>query len=590
MSLIKYGRKWDRRTDPFVMELKCFDLELTPEQGGLGRFEHLKNAIDIRWNWPRRVAAQKQGKFYDPDKDDAFIWNEWTEMMMRAYCENREVIVAGPGASYKTGTLALYKLCSWLCSPHNTRIILTSTTGDGLRARIWKELIHFYRAVSEAGHLVQSRTMIQFRKGDDGAGIYGIAVESDGNIEKAINKIVGRHNTKMGVGVDEMPTVSGAIVEACVNLETGAERFEFAGIGNPDSHFDPHGRMAEPKDGWESITVDTQQWRTQRGGLCIHLDGRRSPRIGNDDKFPGLIRQQDLERTESQYGEDSPQMWKQRYGFWAPEGITKTVLSETMISQFRAKDKAVWVGGFTLAAGLDPSFEGRDRCVLKIVKFGEIDGGKHAIEFYKTHIIKLRTTDAKDLHYQIVKQVKEICEGEGVEPKLFGLDSTGEGGGLVSIFAREWSPEIKAIEFGGRASDKPISEVRPDAKEKVKLGYEEYLNRVTELWYGFRVLVRNGQIRGLDDDTAIEFCKRYYELRGNMLLVESKKLMKARTGKSPDLADGAVVAVAVVQENDRLLSGLPSSGKSSKEWSKIVKKHQSIFDEEESYMPEEALR
>lgn len=539
------------------------------------------------WNEPRRKYAFDRKLAYDPDKQDAFIWNDWSEEMMRGMCENREVIIAGPGASWKTVCMSMFKLCRWMVSPHNTRVILTSTTGDGLRARVWKELVHFYRLSGCGyGNLVQSRTMIQFEKGDDGAGIFGIAVESDGNVDKAVNKIIGRHNTNMEIGVDEMPTVSGAIVEACVNLETGAERYQFSGVGNPDSHFDPHGKMAEPENGWDSVSVDTHTWRAKSGAYVIHLYGPDSPRIRQPDKFPGMVCQEDIDRTAKRYGDDSPQMWKQRFGFWAPEGITKTVLSETMISQFKAKEKAIWTTGFRKAAGLDPSFEGRDRCVLWIVKFGEIDTGKTAIEFHKRYIIHVRTTDEKDLHYQIVKQVKEICEAEDVPPELFGLDSTGEGGGLVSIFAREWSPKIHAIEFGGRASDKPISEIRPDVKEKVKLGYEEYLNRVTELWYGFRVLVRNGQIRGLHDETAIEFCKRYYELRGNMILVETKAKMKLRTGRSPDDADGAVVAVAVVQENDSTILGLPGSGRTNKEWSKIARKHAAVFDEEESYAEE----
>lgn len=569
----RYGFSWAAGSGDFEIELKCFGLGHTPEKGGLGKFEHLKNAIDLRWNGPKRALAVQQGKKHDPDKDDVFIWNEWTELMMRGFCENREVIVAGPGASWKTTCMALYFICYWLCSPQNTRVVLTSTTGDGLRARIWKEVSHFYRYISGVGNLVQSRTMIQWIKGDDGAGIFGIAVESDGNVDKAVNKIIGRHNTNMGVGVDEMPTVSPAIVEASVNLETGAEMFQFIGIGNPDSHFDPHGKMGEPAEGWQSISTDTVTWKTQRGGLGIHLDGRRSPRIGQDDKYPGLIRQIDLEKTASQHGDDSPQMWKQRYGFWCPEGVAKTVLSESDIVKFRAKEKAIWVGGFQRAAGLDPAFEGEDRCVLQLVKFGKIDGDVSAIEFDRRIIIKTKAMtdlDKNPRHYQIVHQVKEICETEGIKPNFFGLDSTGEGGGLAAIFAKEWSTTINSIEFGGKASDRPISQLVQDTKIQPKKGFEEYINRVTELWYQVRVLVRSGQIRGLDDEAAIEFCKRFYKLQGNLLVVESKSIMKLRTGKSPDLADACCVAIATVQENDPAFGRMLKSTAATDDWKKIA--------------------
>jgi hypothetical protein len=101
-----------------------------------------------------------------------------------------------------------------------------------------------------------------------------------------VNKIVGRHNTNIFVAVDELATVSEAIVEASVNLETGAEHFQFAGMANPDSKFDPHGRMSEPENGWNSITDETQMWRTKRGGVAIHLDGGEVHESGTTINFP----------------------------------------------------------------------------------------------------------------------------------------------------------------------------------------------------------------------------------------------------------------------------------------------------------------
>ncbi len=571
-GIVRYGLQFPEGATAADIELICFNRGHTPEQGGLGRFEHLRNAIDLLWNEPRRRASAERKIAYDRDKDDAFIWNEWTELMMRGFCENQEVIVAGSGGSWKTTCMALYFLCFWLSSPHNTRVILTSTTGDGLRARVWKEVVHFWRAVN-VGNLVQSRTMIQFLKGDDGAGIYGIAVESDGNVEKAVSKIIGRHNTNMGVGIDEMPTVSGAIVEAAVNLSTGAERFELKGVGNPDSHFDPHGLAAEPADGWDSISVDTETWRTKRGGLGIHLNGFNSPRIGNDDKFPGLIRRSDLERTAAQYGEDSPQMWKQRKGFWAPEGITKTVISETMITKFKAKEKAIWVRDFQKGAGLDPAFEGGDRCTLRFGFVGQIDGGVTAVALGDTKIIKLEVTSAEPLHYQIVRQVKEECLARGIGPDYFALDSTGEGGALASIFAREWSPAINQVEFGGRASEMPVSSINP------RPSYQEYVNRVTELWFTFRTMMQNGQIRGLDDAAAIEFTKRKFEMEGNRTVVESKKKMKKRTGKSPDLADATVVLCELFRKKAHMELGNGAiSRASSDDWNRVAKKMQVLDD------------
>jgi hypothetical protein len=185
-----------------------------------------------------------------------------------------------------------------------------------------------------------------------------------------------------------------------------------------------------------------------------------------------MIRQRDLDRTAEIYGENSPQFWKQRVGFWCPEGITKTVLSETMIQKFRAMEKIgaggalSWVNGFVQAAVLDPSFEGQDRKVLRFPKWGDVFDSltgqtRKAIDLGEYIILKVDVTLPEPIHYQIVRQVKQACIERGIPPDLMALDSSGEGGGLASIFAREWSPAIVMVEFGGRASERPVSEINP---------------------------------------------------------------------------------------------------------------------------------
>src|SRR6185312_3535928 len=248
-ALERYGLIFPEPATPASIEVECFYRNWPESKGGLGTFRHLCNAIDLVWNIPKRIQAQQRGIAFDPDQHDTYIWNDWSEWMQRTFCEHKWVTVTEPGASWKTTSAALYGLARWYSSPHDTVVIVVSTTLDGLRRRIWKEVTKFYRINSGGiGNLVQSRNCIQFLKGSDDAGIFGLAVDK-GDIGKAVGKIIGFHARNMIVIVDEMQTVNEAIVEACVNLESGAENFEFKGLGNADSHFDPHGRMSEPKEG-----------------------------------------------------------------------------------------------------------------------------------------------------------------------------------------------------------------------------------------------------------------------------------------------------------------------------------------------------
>ncbi len=579
----KYGLIFEGDPTPASIELACFHRHWPEEKGGLGTYRHLANAIDLLWNIPRRLQAQQRGIAFDPDCHDTYIWNEWTEWLQRSFCDKNWATVTGPAASWKTTSGAIYALARWYSSPADTVVIVVSTTLDGLRRRIWKEVTKFYRVNSGGiGNLVQSRNCIQFIKGSDDAGVFGLAVDK-GDVGKAVGKIIGFHARNMVVVVDEMQTVNEAIVEACINLESGCENFSFIGLGNADSHFDPHGRMSEPRDGWNSVTPETTEWETLRG-ICVHLDGLDSPNVrAGYDKFPGLLKQRDIDSTIERYGENSPQFWQMRRGFWAPEGVTKTVLSETMITKFKAADKPVWITPPKLGAALDPAFEGGDRCVLRFPKCGEImvdDQPLMIIDPGEYVIIKVDVTSKEPIHYQIERHVKDECEKRGVPPNMFAYDSTGEGGGLGSIIAREWNPQILSVEFGGRASDRPVSEINPRPSR------EEYYNRVTELWFAVRTLIQNGQMRGLDSSTATEFCKREYAMRGMLMMVETKRDMKARTGQSPDLADSCAIAVELFRKRLNLMTASGVIGKKATENFTEFAKKMDIYSDPDNYLIE----
>lgn len=571
-AIERYGFSFPIGTKDATIELMAFAYGQKED-----RYEHLQKSIELLEN---KLAPQ------------SFIWNDWSELMMLNFAEHDEVVVSGPSSSWKTTTAAWYANKVWQAAPAHTKVILTSTTLDALKAKLWKEVVHCYRISEPFGNLVQSRTCIQWTKGDDGAGIFGVAISSDGDIEKVVNKIKGRHEPRVLVICDEMATVNEAIVEACVNLQAGTEWFQFIGIANPESELDPHGQMSEPKDGWDSISVESETWETKRGGMAIHLNGRKSPNLKNDI-YPGLIRQRDIDATIRNYGEDSPQFWRERLGFWAPQGISKTVLNPATIAKFHARDPAVWVEGFTLGAGLDPAYEGGDRCILRIGKCGEADeAGKMAQEPFRSDKrkgkmvlsleeiiqIKVQVSSTEPLHYQIVRQVKEECQKRGIPPSMFALDSTGEGGGLASIFQKEWSPEITCVEFGGRPSNRPLSSTNP------KPANQEYDRRVTELWYQFRNLVMNNQVRNLDAATASEFCRRYYEVKGSFTYLETKTQMKARTKRSPDLADAVtVLAELFIQKLNNFRSDPTEVLTVDNRWKEFARKFNVEPSEEEAY-------
>jgi hypothetical protein len=158
-------------------------------------------------------------------------------------------------------------------------------------------------------------------------------------------------------------------------------------------------------------------------------------------------------------------------------------------------------------------------------------------------------------NYQIAALLKQECEKYGVLPKHVAVDATGAGDPLCDIIATVWSPAILRVKFSERPSSMPVSKT-----SRIKAD-EAYGNRVSELWYVGREFLRAGQIRGVTLDLARELVARQYRTaeRGK-IYVESKKDMKTRFGKSPDIADAAFLMLDVCRQRTGAIAGTTVAG------------------------------
>tara|TARA_R110002020_G_scaffold265840_7_gene480665 strand:+ start:1325 stop:3028 length:1704 start_codon:yes stop_codon:yes gene_type:complete len=551
----KYGMTFGHPVSPLEVELYAFRLGLGPDEGGLGKYEHFRNAANIIW----------------PE----IIWNPWLERQIESLCNHDWVSWTGCAASGKTYASSLYALVWWLSDPTHSSVILSSTTAKMIRKRAWSNIQQLWRTSSGQfpGNMVDSKTTLQATKGDDKNAIFAIAV-LDGSTSKAVANIQGIHSERILAIVDEATDTPEAAFEATANLSKGCKTFQFLAIGNPHSTLDEHGRFSEPVDGWDSVGIETDEWATKRG-VCLRFDGMRSPNIAaGKTKWEFLITQEQIDTSLKYEGENSPRFWKYTRGMWSPEGVCKTVLSETMCHKYRVNGTHVFGRKSHIIAGLDPAFGG-DRCVLRFAKYGDLRNGLMGVEFTDIVYIQLNTQSSEPIHFQIAKQVKEACISRGCEPQHLAIDATGEGGGLCDILHKEWSSHIRRVEFGGKASQLPTTQEDP------RPSHEAYANRVTELWFSVREWVIREQVKGLDHETIIEFCQRMFDDEKRKIVVERKVDMKGRTGQSPDLADAAALIVEMARN---LGAGhLNIRPEDDKEWETLSLKYDKIYNEESMY-------
>jgi hypothetical protein len=522
-----------------------------------------------------------------PEGTPRFIWHRWADEMLQAACHNQYVAIAGPGGAGKTEFFAIWLIIQFLADPANTICLATSITVSISKKKMWGKVVQYWtpcEALGMPGKLVDSLSIIRYVDADgqaikgDLAGISLITGEKKKERE-AVGRIIGIHQERIVFCADDLTELSEAITEAAFfNLSKGTSYFQFIGIANPLSYFDPFGKFAAPLAGWESISVADTSWMTERG-VCLHFDTTTNPRITErDERLTWMDSQETIEHELAMHGGKSASYWRMFRGFWSPVGVVELIYTEVEIIAAKAHEKAVWRGDIlTPVAFLDPSFtNGGDRTCCYFGTFGINKEGNRCLQ-YDEYVLFHDDVTARDTtrSQQVIKWWRQECESRGVVPRYAGFDCTAAGqvfGDLVDIL---WSKEIYKLNFSGKASDKPVSAFDSTP------AYERYFNRVSEIWYSPKEGMRTGQIRGLCTEVIREICmrKKSDEKGEKMRIkVESKIEMKNHSDSSPDLADAAFGLYDLCCERLALSSGSVSRKQNPQAYTKPFREMFSKLD------------
>jgi len=546
---ILYGVSFPKSWDRFMCEIYLFlhspKFEIDPywrpngavdtnpsaqPYSGEGRFQH----------------AQNLGMLLFPK---SFEWQDFSIAAMQSFCRPEHSAVTGGGGTSKSNTAALFALLWLLVAPDDSAVLIASTTVDAAKKRIWKplrqyytELVRMFRQVGNTVLIGNPRPCIRSSPQDSAHGIYVVAV-AKGEVDKGVESLKGFHPKRLLMIGDETDAISQAVVDVEVNQQIGTLEYKQIWLGNDPSMFNPLGKLMEPEPG-KVVTLAHKEWTSTKGVHCLRFDAYDSPNLRDKDKWSGIVRQKDIDIAIKNYGgENSPQFYIMMRGIHPPEGADNTVMSEALLLRHNCRSTDfVWLSGFVLSGMLDPAFGG-DSCIFRTFKRGIDTSGKMRILLDEIIPIRINVTDkTTPPEYQIANQVKALCASRSIPPEEFIGDATGTGRGALSVLKVEWSPLINECQFGGTPSAMPVSEENPIPAN------EEYDRKVTELWFSFREFVKSDMIRGLDAQTAIEFCQRRFEVKNRKTSIEKKEDMKARGLPSPDNADALVAGIHMLRE------------------------------------------
>lgn len=186
----RYGRQWEFGTSDLDIELWCFKYDWPVEKGGLGRYGHAHHAIDLLWNYEGSPTP--------------IIWTPWLEQMIETASVHDVCIMGGGSSSGKSLSMAIMALLYYLADPIDTLCLVTSTTIEGAKKRIFKDIKRLWRQ-EFPGRLVDGKGQIkginEEGKIDDSR---GIAIIPCANVGDPSSRFIGIKAKNMHVFYDEL--------------------------------------------------------------------------------------------------------------------------------------------------------------------------------------------------------------------------------------------------------------------------------------------------------------------------------------------------------------------------------------------------
>jgi hypothetical protein len=620
----------DFTTDQLQIEFISFRISHRRREGGMDKFGHFKNIVDLLWNNPDRPSMKR------------FIWNPPAEKMLRECCECQELGIAGPTSLGKSDPAALWMVVNYIADATHVKGLVMSSTLDGAKLRIWKTLREYINALPDipGKQLWSTNRILGPNYEGDGTGESSgiMLLASEKSREKdALEKMIGIKSPRTGepttdfevlkanpefadlanhydddtlrdilprlanltddrmgkliLIVDEATGLAESLLTAInSNMKPGnINSLQIIMLGNPALHWDSFGQFCEPAIGWDKITLQDFEWETKTGGKCIRFNGEDNPRIKEpNERYSWMLTQKQIDDIAKEFGTESLYYWRMVRGAWSPKGSESGVYSQADVESNGSMGKATW--GFekpSKHSTLDPSFSsGGDKAMCTFSLYGRDPEGLQTVEIIEQIPIKVNIADTETpVNYQIVRQWRDECKKRGIPPENAAFDGTG--GGLVfgDIVITQWSRAVQLISSAGSASSLPINEKGPDGKQL--LAKDRFANKATEVWYGLHPFLRSGQVRGITPELAKEICLRQHDksvaTNGRVLKIENKRLFKSREGFSPDNSDSALLTIEHLKTRhgfkpaERAAVAVQSNSRSVGTWASFCAKARKAF-------------
>ena len=126
-----------------------------------------------------------------------------------------------------------------------------------------------------------------------------------------------------------------------------------------------------------------------------------------------------------------------------------------------------------------------------------------------------------------------------------------EGAGQVARVWEDWNVDAVFVDNTGGFGAGWVDQLRLLNRQAIGVGFSEsaqektrYANRRAEMYFAMAEWVKRGGALPDEPDLVAELSETTYTFQGDKLILEPKKVIKLKIGRSPDLADALALTFA----------------------------------------------
>jgi hypothetical protein len=398
------------------------------------------------------------------------------QQLMKFVRSTQNMIVLGGAALGKTYTLICYMLLDWIRDCEYTEGKVISTTGGHAKSQSFSTLQRLYKAaivplpgLSMDGFVGldpknrhSAITLVAIPQGEDGRG----TLQGFHPVPRTKPHPVFGSMSRVRALLDESEEIPSGVWEGVSNLLAsawGAEAVKVFCATNPRDVTSKLAQLAEPPQGWTAVNLDTDKgWTSSERWEVLRLDGADSENVMERKLvYPGFLTWEGYQKFALELGGQSPKYLTFGRGMYPLSALQNTLipysLLEAVIGQYIFDQRTIG------CAGIDLAFEGGDRIIMFVGKYGR------AIGFTPLNAKPLlwkkpRYVTQADQFYELPKE-KTIALANSIETRLKALkvhpewttcDRTGVGTGTHDALCEQWSPAVKGVMWGSESGNRKI--------------------------------------------------------------------------------------------------------------------------------------